>query len=318
MNKIQIKSIFLALLMVLFFSFSGSSYIHAQTKTGLNSTPSTSSSTTGPVDSSIEKYLCTPTSTNGVIDCIQKGYKFILTISIAASVLLLVFAGYLYITGTEQSVTQAKSVISTTVAGLAILLLTYAILRQINPSIVEFKPLSPFNIQNEANVNLIQNPTNGTTGGGPIQTGSSQTCDVHGLEKQGTGTCSANGIASCPDCVKINGASKQAAASLANFINNTLIPAFDKAGVKYNFNDGMCPTHAHSSCAHFNGHAIDIGYGGDKANGVKMCQVLNSLGVSPQDHMNSGDRNAYIVEDSGLGAPCPPRVNAGTGLHLQM
>jgi uncharacterized membrane protein len=126
-----------------------------------NTTKNTNTSTTTTKDSgresSIAKYLCTPGATDGIVGCIKKGYSFILTISIAASVLLLVVAGYLYITGTEQSVQQAKSIISTTIAGLAILLLTYVILRQINPDLVKLKGLEPLKINTPSNTNSSTN-----------------------------------------------------------------------------------------------------------------------------------------------------------------
>jgi hypothetical protein len=124
-------------------------------------TNSSSSGSDSGREASIGKYLCTPGQPGGIVGCIKQGYSFVLTISIAASVLLLVVAGYLYITGTEQSVQQAKSIISSTIAGLAILLLTYVILRQINPDLTELKGLEPLKINAPANTN------SGSGTGGP-------------------------------------------------------------------------------------------------------------------------------------------------------
>lgn len=149
-------------------------------------TNTTSGSSSGR-ESSIAKYLCTPGQPGGIVGCIKQGYSFILTISIAASVLLLVVAGYLYITGTEQSVQQAKSIISTTIAGLAILLLTYVILRQINPDLVELKGLESLKINAPANTSSNTGQSNGNN----------SSCKQTFSSRSQSGGCSETG--SCSD-----------------------------------------------------------------------------------------------------------------------
>ena len=91
---------------------------------------------------SIENLLCTPKG-NGtdLVDCVNRLYKFSIAIGLAAAVLFIVIAGYSYMSGTEQGATEAKNIIGTTIAGLAILFVSYILLKQINPDLIKFKPI---------------------------------------------------------------------------------------------------------------------------------------------------------------------------------
>jgi hypothetical protein len=274
-------------------------------------------------------------SDNDLANCINKGYRFALAFGAVAAVFFVVIAGYMYMVGGEKGKHEAKEILTSIIVGFLIMLSSYVLLRQINPTLVQFRTIQPpritgtYNLPSCADVGLgvscvdpQGHPSvgDGNGGGVPVDSsgGSLLSCNVAGKEKKGPGSCSDHGTARCADCIKIKGSDKSAAASLANFVNNRLIPAFEAAGVRYDFSDGMCPSSAHSSCAHFNGHALDIGYKHDPANAKKMCEVLISLGITAANKMNSGDRGSFIVEDPGLPAPCPREVDAGRGMHLQL
>ncbi|OGN05855.1 MAG: hypothetical protein A2746_00665 [Candidatus Yanofskybacteria bacterium RIFCSPHIGHO2_01_FULL_44_22] len=143
------------------------------------------------------------------------------------------------------------------------------------------------------------------------------TCNVQGLV---LGSCSDAG--KCPDCKPISGTSLQAAQSMADFLNGKLLPAFNSAGIGYRIAEAMCPTDRHNSCAHFNGHAVDLG-GLSGENLKKACGILNSLGMSGATSAGSGDRGRYTVEISSPGSPCPATCGGNPGrcgaspIHLQ-
>ncbi len=110
-------------------------------------------------EQSIKDLLCAPTenlsgynvgqgsdaskvATGGdLFHCINRLYKFGIAIASVAAVMFLVIAGYLYISGGEEAVSEAKTMIGSTVAGLVILLISYIFLRTINPDLIQFKPL---------------------------------------------------------------------------------------------------------------------------------------------------------------------------------
>lgn len=100
-------------------------------------------------EASIRTYLCTPTDlkdkpeggNQDLYDCVNRLYRFGIAIGAAASVLLFVIAGYLYMTGEQKGIEQAKSIVSSTLVGMGLLLGTFVLLNQISPELVKFKPL---------------------------------------------------------------------------------------------------------------------------------------------------------------------------------
>jgi hypothetical protein len=112
-------------------------------------------------EASIRSYLCTPTDASekddgrnsDLYNCVNRLYRFGIAIGAAASVFLFVLAGYLYMTGEQKAIDQAKSIVISTLVGLALLLSTYILLRQINPELIKFKPL-----QLEAPTNVTAPP----------------------------------------------------------------------------------------------------------------------------------------------------------------
>jgi hypothetical protein len=112
---------------------------------------STTTATTGlpeysGVESSIKDYLCTPSEPADGKDlerCINRLYRFGITIGAIALVLIIVFAGYMYITGGETGKGKAKGMIMNALVGMAILLGSFVLLYFINPSLVAFRPIQP-------------------------------------------------------------------------------------------------------------------------------------------------------------------------------
>lgn len=176
---------------------------------------------------------------------------------------------------------------------------------------------------------------------GPVTGGQTLTCDVTGLKKGNDRSCITNNngrnIATCANCTKVlyaEGTSGDkyhyANKNLADFLNNKLSPALKAAGISapYYGQDGMCPRFRHASCAHFDGHAMDIKGAGSRERTEKICQILNSLGVQPVPGLSASSRNVYIVEsnnprDTNPNSACPRtcggRAGAcGGGLHIQM
>ncbi len=98
---------------------------------------------------------CTPTEgaqgSNDLFTCINNVYKYALVISSIAAVMMIIFAGYAYIFsgGNEKQAASAKSWISTSLVGLAVLLTGFLLLRQINPNLLTIKSISPESIDQQ-------------------------------------------------------------------------------------------------------------------------------------------------------------------------
>ncbi len=101
------------------------------------------------VDSSISKYLCTPSdpstpdNSQDLPRCINKVYRFGVAFGAIAVVFFIVLAGYMYITGGEAAKGKAKTMIQNAVIGIGLMLGSYVILSFINPTLVIYKPIQP-------------------------------------------------------------------------------------------------------------------------------------------------------------------------------
>lgn len=67
--------------------------------------------------------------------CVNNIYIFSISIASFIAVIMFVFAGYLYVQGSEESVESAKSMMTSTLLGMAILFGAYIILNTIDPSL---------------------------------------------------------------------------------------------------------------------------------------------------------------------------------------
>ncbi len=127
----------------------------------------------GGVESSIRTYLCVPNSggdkapsvdpTTGVtiggttygaratnntdggdlVLCVNRLYRFGAAIGSFAAVFFIALAGYYYIVAGETGKTKAKSMIISVIAGLVIIFTAFIFLKQINPSLTEFRTIQP-------------------------------------------------------------------------------------------------------------------------------------------------------------------------------
>ncbi len=98
------------------------------------------------VDRSIQDYLCTPSEPADGHDlerCVNRLFRFTVTAGALIVLFMVVFAGYMYITGGEQAKTKAKGYLQNSLTGMAILLGSYLLLYFINPTLTQFKPIQP-------------------------------------------------------------------------------------------------------------------------------------------------------------------------------
>ena len=90
---------------------------------------------------------CRPstTGTADLFNCINQLYKYALVICSIAAIIMIMIGGYMYIFsgGSEKKVGTAKSFISSSLIGIAVLLVGFVLLRQINPSLLTIKNISP-------------------------------------------------------------------------------------------------------------------------------------------------------------------------------
>lgn len=98
------------------------------------------------VDETIKEYLCTPETDSPetvLVDCLNKVYRFGVAIGAIALVFFFVLAGYYYIVGGEQSKEKGKTIFTSSLIGMVIILTSYVLLSFINPGLIEFKPIQP-------------------------------------------------------------------------------------------------------------------------------------------------------------------------------
>ncbi len=112
----------------------------------LAQTTSTPMPTYSGVEQSIASYLCTPSDPPDGRDlerCVNRLYRFGITAGAVVLVLMVVVAGYIYITSGETGKGRAKSILMNSVVGMGILIGSYALLYFINPNLTAFRPIQP-------------------------------------------------------------------------------------------------------------------------------------------------------------------------------
>lgn len=91
--------------------------------------------------------ICAPSDTGegDVNACVNNIYRFSIIAASIGAVLMFVIAGYLYMFsgGSDKQVGTAKSLMSSSITGMVILLAGLLILRQINPDLLYIKSISP-------------------------------------------------------------------------------------------------------------------------------------------------------------------------------
>ncbi len=166
MPKIK-KYLYIFLLLELFLSYTTA---YAQQVTAFDYAKNAN------VSNQIRDYLCAPTpvqtdqtnTTNGglpvasrsdfqsgaafynnnsgdLFKCINQMYKFAIVVASVVGVFFIVIAGYVYMSseGNAESVDKAKSIVTSTIASLVILMGGYVFLKAINPDLVTFNSVQP-------------------------------------------------------------------------------------------------------------------------------------------------------------------------------
>ncbi len=111
----------------------------------------------------------TATPNNDLFDCINRLYKYALVISSIAGVFMIMLGGYMYIFsgGNDKKVSTAKSFITTSLLGIAVLLTGFLLLKQINPSLLQIKSITPTQIAQSEWAILPHDGGGGGGGTGP-------------------------------------------------------------------------------------------------------------------------------------------------------
>lgn len=97
-------------------------------------------------EESIKQFLCTPSDNNlgvALYECVAKLYRFGIAAGALTLVFFIVLAGYFYLSGGETSKAKGKSIITAALVGMSILLLSYVLLRFINPNLAQFRTVQP-------------------------------------------------------------------------------------------------------------------------------------------------------------------------------
>ncbi len=147
-----------------------------------------------PISSQIREYLCAPSEVNSssrdnaalgvdqnsaafknnnsgdLYKCINQLYKFAIILAGVIGVFFVVIAGYVYMSaeGNQESVDKAKSILTSTIASLVILMSGFLLLKAINPDLIQFKSIQPPSVK-------ISTTTPSDTGGTPTDTGDGTT-----------------------------------------------------------------------------------------------------------------------------------------------
>jgi hypothetical protein len=159
---------------------------------------------------------CTPDLS--LFGCVNQLYKYALIISSIGAVITIMIAGYMYIFsgGSDKRVGAAKSLISSSLLGIGVLLTGFLLLKQINPNILTIGNITPNQLEQRDWAVLPHDPPDGGGGGGGTGTGGGGT---GGGGVPGTGKCqpAATGPASVANLQNsCFGANAAKASSIAN------------------------------------------------------------------------------------------------------
>ncbi len=250
---------------------------------------------------------CTPSTTpitepatgtshnTDLFDCVNQLYKYALIISSITAVFMIIIAGYMYIFsgGNTGKVSTAKSFITTSLLGIAMLLVGFLLLKQINPELLSIKNITPDQIGqiDWAIIGHEDGATNpvGVVPSGPVITDcpGGQLVDI----PQGEFT-QYDTNKTCPNVLEALRKLKQIATS---------------AGAQFKVNDSYGQGHA-SKCHTQSGTCVDIGLLGSTT-WDQLCSTVKTSGVF------------RILNESGSTTPnCGTYVKTSkaTGPHLHL
>lgn len=298
--RIKTHTAFLGLLVaMLFVSFIPLVQAQEQPAPPATTTEQTPLVTAGPGEQSIADFLCTPEN-NTLYSCVNRLYRFGVVAGFFIAVMMIVVAGYMYMTGGEAGKAKGKSYIESTFVAIVILLTSYMLLNQINPDLVTFKRIQPLAVDPEDLKELTDEqlfiayedgqltPEGAAPSNGTVVTGCSGTIVTiprnEFQQYDNNTTCSTT---------------LDALRRLAQLTN--------AAGIAFGVNDSIGQAHQ-SRCHKVSGTCVDIGVLG-KTTYDQLCKVIND------------SKLFNIFNESGKTTPnCGVNHNTqyGTGPHLHL
>jgi hypothetical protein len=163
------------------------------------------------VSDQIKQYLCTPSPTTvtegnafknanqgDLYECINRLYKFAIILSCVVGVFFIVIAGYVYMgsEGNQESVEKAKSILTSTLTSIVILLTGFVLLKAINPDLIQFQTIQPQSVV-ISDLPEFQEPSGGGIGWGGMSGSGSTTCSI-----TEHGACTRSVISQCPEMAR--------------------------------------------------------------------------------------------------------------------
>jgi Type IV secretion system pilin len=331
-NKIQISIFAIVLVNVLCLQ-----YAFAQTATTTPCTTSTTSNAilgtsdcynsasvitpySGP-EASVKKFLCTPSqgadttlAGSDLTNCVNKIYRFGAVLGSFAAVFFIVIAGYQYMISGEKGKESGKKRIISAIVGLVIIFTSYIILKQINPSILQFKTLQPPQLSGVqplpdcATVGLNQNCTIGGgsvgtgNGSGGISTGGGAAGSAHPEGDCRTHTCTDLRVTAKIPCNNNCKVEDPLAKGLTNLWANYK---------GWHIGEAFPPTIKHQNPCHVTGACADIGLGTASADAYdKLCAAIKQYG------QGIGIYNESSYTTANCGASHHTKYSTGEHLHV--
>ncbi len=249
----------------------------------------------GEAEKSISAFLCTPDIT--IYNCVNRLYRFGIVAGFFIAVVMIVIAGYMYMTGGEKGKERGKSYISSTFVAIVILLTSYMLLNQINPELTKFKKIQPLDVNDEKLKDLIK-PEDlefyedgklnvpGATPTGPVAQG-----------------CAGTVVTIPQDEFQQYDTNRTCSTTLDAL--RRLAQQTNAAGIQFRVNDSIGDGHK-SQCHLVSGTCVDIGLGANTTYD-QLCKVIKTSGLFK-----------ILNESQQTTTNCGPAVNLGNKPHLHI
>jgi hypothetical protein len=155
------------------------------------------------VQDSVKNFLCTPSDVpqgTDLIRCINRLYRFGLSLGGISLVFAIVLAGYVYMFQGQGGKAQAKSIVTSSFVGILILAFSYVLLRTINPQLTEFRPIQApiFTATNLPSCDTVGLGVDCITASGQVRVGGDTGGGVAGCVTTEQGGCTKAVISACP------------------------------------------------------------------------------------------------------------------------
>jgi len=292
-TKIKIFKIVLFLVAILPYKFTGS----------LLTAPGTVGVATAHAFGPTE--ICTPNQTDpthNISNCINDIYVLAIGLAGFIAVLMFVWAGYMYMTGGEETISKAKNIFSSTLAALIILFGVYAFLNTLNPNLV--------------NINGVILPK--------VQCGPGSTCSIPSPATADVPSLPPSGAAGqCQGCVPLASLGVPVAnggiygtPGLGNQLNK--IKQFMPSG--WHVTSAFSPNHR-STCHTQVGDCADVVVESNVAqNWVSLCTAAKSAGFTLYNEIGATDPSiiAACGTDHAAQENPPAGKRSGANVHLNL